>query len=61
MVMLGGAGVVSGAIIGAFVLGLSEAIGYAYIPGSMTYLLIFVGLILFLIIRPQGIMGKPWG
>ena len=61
MVMLGGAGVVSGAIIGAFVLGLSEAIGYAYIPGSMTYLLIFVGLILFLILRPQGIMGKPWG
>ena len=27
----------------------------------ITYLLIFVGLILFLILRPQGIMGKPWG
>lgn len=61
MVMLGGAGVVSGAIIGAFVLGFSESFGYAYIPGSITYLLIFVGLILFLVIRPQGIMGKPWG
>lgn len=61
MVMLGGAGVVSGAIIGAFVLGFGEAFGYAYIPGSMTYLLIFIALIVFLIIRPQGIMGKPWG
>lgn len=61
MVMLGGAGVVSGAIIGAFVLGYAEALGYAFIPGSMTYLLIFIGLIMFLVLRPQGIMGKPWG
>jgi branched-chain amino acid transport system permease protein len=61
MVMLGGAGVVSGAIIGAFILGFAEALGYAYIPGSTTYLLIFAALILFLVIRPQGIMGKPWG
>jgi branched-chain amino acid transport system permease protein len=61
MIMIGGAGVVAGAILGAIVLGFAEAIGYALIPGSTTYLLIFVGLILFLIIRPQGIMGKPWG
>ena len=61
MVMLGGAGVVSGAIAGAFVLGFSEAAGYAYIPGQGTYLLIFVALIVFLAVRPQGIMGKPWG
>ena len=57
----GGAGVVSGAIVGAFVLGFCEALGYAYIPGSTTYLLIFLGLIIFLVVRPQGIMGKPWG
>jgi branched-chain amino acid transport system permease protein len=61
MVMLGGAGVITGAIAGAFVLGFGEALGYAFMPGSMTYLLIFVALILFLIIRPQGMMGKPWG
>jgi len=61
MVMLGGAGVVSGAIAGAFVLGVSEAAGYAYIPGQGTYLLIFVTLIVFLAVRPQGIMGKPLG
>jgi branched-chain amino acid transport system permease protein len=61
MIMLGGAGVVAGAIVGGVVLGFTEAIGYALIPGSMTYLLIFIGLIIFLILRPQGIMGKPWG
>jgi branched-chain amino acid transport system permease protein len=61
MIMIGGAGVVAGAILGAIVLGFAEAVGYALIPGSITYLLIFIGLILFLIIRPQGIMGKPWG
>jgi branched-chain amino acid transport system permease protein len=61
MIMIGGAGVVAGAILGGIVLGFTEAIGYALIPGSMTYLLIFIGLILFLILRPQGIMGKPWG
>ncbi len=61
MIMIGGAGVVSGAILGAFVLGFSEAIGYFFIPGSVTYLLILVGLIVFLLFRPQGIMGRPWG
>jgi branched-chain amino acid transport system permease protein len=61
MVMLGGAGVVSGAIAGAFVLGFAEAFGYAFLPGSTTYLIIFIALIVFLVIRPYGIMGKPWG
>jgi len=61
MVMLGGAGVVSGAIAGAFLLGFLESFGYAYIPGSVTYMLIFAGMIIFLVFRPQGIMGKPWG
>jgi branched-chain amino acid transport system permease protein len=61
MIMIGGAGVVAGAILGGVVLGFAEAIGYALFPGSITYLLIFIAMILFLIIRPQGIMGKPWG
>jgi branched-chain amino acid transport system permease protein len=61
MIMIGGAGVVAGAILGGIVLGFAEAVGYALIPGSMTYLLIFIALIVFLIVRPQGIMGKPWG
>jgi branched-chain amino acid transport system permease protein len=61
MIMIGGAGVVSGALLGGVALGFAEAIGYALFPGSITYLLIFIAMIVFLIIRPQGIMGKPWG
>ena len=54
-------GVVSGAIVGGFVLGMAESVGYGLIPGSITYLLIFCAVILLLAICPQGIMGKPWG
>ena len=61
MIMIGGAGVVPGAILGAVVLGFAEAIGYELLPGSITYLLIFTGLIIFLLLRPQGLLGKPWG
>lgn len=59
MIMIGGAGVVPGAIVGGFILGFLEAIGYGLIPGSVTYLIIFCAVILLLIIRPLGIMGKP--
>lgn len=61
MIMVGGAGVIGGALLGAVVLGFSEAVGYAVLPGSTTYLVIFIALILFLLIRPQGLIGKPWG
>ncbi len=63
MVMIGGAGVVGGAIAGGFILGMLEAVGltvlHAY--GDVTYLVIFVGLMIFLAIRPNGLMGRPWG
>jgi branched-chain amino acid transport system permease protein len=63
MVMIGGAGVVGGAIAGGFILGMLESVGltvlHAY--GDITYLAIFIALMLFLAIRPNGLMGKPWG
>jgi branched-chain amino acid transport system permease protein len=63
MVMIGGAGVVAGAIAGGFILGMTESVGltvlHAY--GDITYLVIFAALMVFLAIRPQGLMGKPWG
>ncbi|CAN7603909.1 branched-chain amino acid ABC transporter permease [Aminobacter sp. LjRoot7] len=61
MIMIGGAGVLSGAILGGFVLGFLESVGYALLPGSLTFLIIFLIVICFLIVRPNGIMGKPWG
>ena len=63
MVMIGGAGVISGAIIGGFILGMMESVGLSVLSqyGDITYLMIFVSLMIFLAIRPQGLMGKPWG
>lgn len=63
MIMIGGAGVISGAIAGGFILGMMESIGLTVLAayGDITYLAIFACLMIFLAIRPQGLMGKPWG
>ena len=63
MVMIGGAGVISGAIAGGFILGMLESNGLTVLSqyGDITYLVIFASLMVFLAIRPQGLMGKPWG
>ena len=63
MIMIGGAGVISGAIAGGFILGMMESVGLTVLAayGDITYLAIFASLMVFLAIRPQGLMGKPWG
>jgi branched-chain amino acid transport system permease protein len=63
MVMIGGAGVVGGAIAGGFILGMMESVGLTVLRayGDITYLVIFAALMVFLSIRPRGLMGKPWG
>ena len=63
MIMIGGAGVISGAIAGGFILGMMESVGLTVLAasGDITYLVIFASLMVFLAVRPQGLMGKPWG
>jgi branched-chain amino acid transport system permease protein len=63
MIMIGGAGVISGAIAGGFILGMMESVGLTVLAayGDVTYLVIFASLMIFLSIRPNGLMGKPWG
>jgi branched-chain amino acid transport system permease protein len=63
MVMIGGAGVVGGAIVGGFILGMMESVGLTVLReyGDVTYLVIFALLMIFLSIRPHGLMGRPWG
>ncbi len=63
MIMIGGAGVISGAIAGGFILGMMESVGLSVLAayGNITYLVIFASLLIFLAIRPQGLMVKPWG
>lgn len=63
MIMIGGAGVVGGAIAGGFILGMMESVGLTVLReyGDVTYLVIFAALMVFLSVRPNGLMGKPWG
>jgi branched-chain amino acid transport system permease protein len=55
--------VVGGAIVGGFILGMMESVGLSVLHayGDATYLVIFVALMIFLSVRPNGLMGKPWG
>lgn len=63
MVMIGGAGVIPGAIAGGIILGFMESVLLSALAdyGDITYLVIFVTLMIFLSLRPNGLMGKPWG
>ena len=63
MIMIGGAGVAGGAIAGGFILGMMESVGLTVLReyGDVTYLVIFAALMVFLSVRPNGLMGKPWG
>jgi branched-chain amino acid transport system permease protein len=50
MIMIGGAGVISGAIAGGFILGMMESVGLTVLSayGDITYLVIFASLMVFL-------------
>jgi branched-chain amino acid transport system permease protein len=58
VVIVGGMGSVTGAAIGALLIGLAEQLGLAYSPtyGVVYTFLIMVAVLAF---RPQGIMGRP--
>jgi len=57
VVIVGGMGSISGAAIGALLIGLAEQIGLVYFP-TYGVVLTFVIMVITLSIRPQGIMGK---
>lgn len=57
-VILGGLGSVAGATIAAFTVGLIEAYAAVYLGGSKGALTLFVLVLIILVIRPQGLLGK---
>jgi branched-chain amino acid transport system permease protein len=56
--VIGGIGSIPGALAGGLVLGFAESYAQGYISTRWSDLLVFVILILFLLFRPQGILGK---
>jgi branched-chain amino acid transport system permease protein len=57
VVIVGGMGSITGAAIGALLIGLAEQIGLAYFP-TYGVVLTFVIMVVVLAFRPQGIMGR---
>lgn len=56
--VLGGIGSIPGAVLGGFVLGLVEALSKAYISSQMSDTIVFFILIIMLVFKPSGILGK---
>ena len=57
VVVLGGLGSFPGAIAGGLLLGFIQSFGYAFI-GGITHLISFAIVIVFLIFRPRGLLGR---
>ena len=56
--VLGGIGSIPGAVLGSFVLGLTESYGAGYISSDYEDVFAFIILVLILIFRPAGILGR---
>lgn len=56
--VLGGIGNISGAMLGAYLLGIVEALASGYISSQYKDVFAFIILILILIFKPSGILGK---
>ena len=59
--VVGGIGSIPGAVLGGFLIGLTEAFATGYLPGGSVYanLYVFALLIVMFLIRPTGLLGSP--
>jgi branched-chain amino acid transport system permease protein len=57
--VLGGIGSIPGAVLGGLIIGMAEAFTSVYISATYKDAVAFIILVLILIIRPSGLMGKP--
>lgn len=57
--VLGGIGSIPGALVGALIMGMAEALTAGYISTPMRDAVAFTILILVLLVRPTGIFGEP--
>ena len=57
--VFGGIGSIPGAMIGGVLLGVIEILGKAYVSTELGDALVFAVLILVLLVKPTGLLGKP--
>ena len=58
IVILGGIGSIPGAFLGGLVLGVVENLSRAYISTQLSDAIVFLVLIVVLLIKPTGLLGK---
>ena len=58
VVILGGLGSVGGATVAALVVGMVEAYSSVYLGGSKGALVLFIVVLVILLVRPSGLMGR---
>ncbi len=58
IIVLGGMGSITGAVIGALILGVTETLSVAYISSSYRDAIAFGVMFLILVLRPTGLLGK---
>lgn len=58
VLILGGLGSIPGAVVGGLVLGVTEALAAGFISSAYKDVIAFVVMIVVLLVRPQGLLGK---
>src|SRR5579871_4876681 len=57
--VVGGIGSIPGALVGGLVIGLSESFSSSYLSSQYSDLIVFGILIAVMLVRPQGVFGRP--
>lgn len=58
VVILGGSGSLLGSLVGSFIVGFLYNFGQAMFP-ELAYVVLFLPMLLVLVVRPQGLFGRP--
>jgi branched-chain amino acid transport system permease protein len=58
VVILGGSGSLIGSLVGSFVVGFLYNFGQAMLP-ELAYVVLFLPMLVVLVVRPQGLFGRP--
>ena len=58
VVILGGSGSLVGSLVGSFVVGFLYNFGQAMFP-ELAYVVLFLPMLIVLVLRPQGLFGRP--
>ena len=58
VVVVGGLGSLKGSLVGSLIIGQAETFGKVWLPG-VSMLMIYVVMALIVLLRPQGLFGRP--